>query len=150
MLLTRSRAEGSNCLGSDFYQSPIAWLNSISPFISLNLLRDFENSKKTKGPECGETEGAGPLPHVDPDHLHDGADYNDAVEPVEGGGEVGGQAQGVHPDPHFKHKQTEEGKFSIIWNDKISVTIRIILVSSAALRLMLQLFVYVKTNFCRN
>ena len=122
MLLTRSRTEGSNCLGSDFYQSPIAWLNSISPFIWLNLLRDFENSEKTKRPERGETEGAGPLPHVDPDHLNDGADYDDAVEPVEGGGEVGGQAQGVHPDPHFKNKQTEEGKFSIIWNDKIGVT----------------------------
>ena len=78
------------------------------------LLCDFENSQKTERPERGEAEGAGPLPHVDPNHLHDGADNDNAVEPVEGGVEVGGEPQGVHPDPHLEHKQTEEGKFSII------------------------------------
>ena len=88
--------------------------NFAVPFISLNLLRDFENSQKAKRPKRGEAKGAGALPHVDPDHLHDGADYDDAVEPVEGGAEVGGQAQGVHPEAHLEDKQTEEGKLSII------------------------------------
>ena len=90
-------------------------LNSILPYY---LLRDFENSQKAKSPERGEAKGACALPHVDPDHLHDGAEDDDAVEPVEGGAEVGGQAQGVHPEAHLEHKQTEEGKLGIIWKEK--------------------------------
>ena len=85
--------------------------NLILPYY---LLCDFENSQKAKRPKRGEAKGAGALPHVDPDHLHDGTDYDDAVEPVEGGAEVGGQAQGVHPEAHLEDKQTEEGKLSII------------------------------------
>ena len=94
--------------------------NSILPYY---LLCDFENSQKAKRSERGEAEGACTLPHVDPDHLHDGAEDDDAVKPVEGRAEVGGQAQGIHPEAHLEHKQTEEGKLSIIWNDKINVTL---------------------------
>ena len=93
--------------------------NSILPYY---LLCDFENSQKAKRSERGEAEGACTLPHVDPDHLHNRAEDDDAVKPVEGRAEVGGQAQGVHPEAHLEHKQTEEGKLSIIWNDKINVT----------------------------
>ena len=126
--------------------------NSILPYY---LLCDFENSQKAKRSERGESEGACTLPHVDPDHLHNRAEDDDAVKPVKGGGEVGGQPQGVHPDPHLEHKQTKEGKLSIIWNNKTNVTAYPFFIFFCRACLvyfnvcfMLQLFMV--TNFCRN
>ena len=39
--------------------------------------------------------------------------------PVEGGGEVGGEPEGVHSDPHLEHEQTQENKLSVNWTRRV-------------------------------
>ena len=50
---------------------------------------------------------------VDPEDFEDGSGDDNGVEPVEGRGEEGARAQGIHSNVHLKDKGTKEQKFGV-------------------------------------
>ncbi len=51
--------------------------------------------------------------------LEKGARDHSTVEAVEGGGEVGGEAQSVETDQHLEDKGTEENLLAEVWEQKV-------------------------------
>ncbi len=75
----------------------------------------FKNSKQPERPETREPKWPSPRHEVDPEDFEDGSSDDDAVESVEGGGEVGGKAQGVKADQHLEHERAQEDEFGVDW-----------------------------------
>ena len=80
------------------------------------LLCDFEDPEEPERPEGRQAERAGPLSKVDPEHLQDGPEDDEAVEAVESWRKVGGRAQRVHADPHLEDEEPEEHKLGVNCN----------------------------------
>ena len=89
----------------------VLWLTNLTWIMF--LLCYFKDPEQSKSPKSWQPKTSGSFMKVDPEDFKDGASDDDGVEPVEGGGEEGARAQGIHSNVHLKDKGTKEQEFCV-------------------------------------